>query len=551
MSRWGALSLVVAPILLLWGEVQRLGVNTLFADELYYVDFIRLVRQGGDWTPWIWLQHNEHRVIPMKLVMALLAGPTHWSQRAEMFCSVVLSALIVLVLWLVYRSSGAASEPSDLLAFAPLAWLVCSLSQYESQLYGMMMCHFMTALAAVLALWLLARGGRVSVMLAVLTAVLGAFSIANGFLIFPAGIAVLAGRRAGWGRWAAWCLGGTAALAFYLRDYIVPPHTQPFQWTLGGAYKVAKLGFATMGAPLAAGSLAWGVSLGAGLLAVSAFFGLRWLRAEPESRRRDALAIALLLFGLASCAMVAFGRAFLNDRPLLPRYITYTNLAWTGVYLLVLAQTRSGRYPTWRTVAWSLLVPGLLAADLQGLSEARLWRKERLLDQYSLQTLPLQPDAVVSRQFGTPDTIRRAASYLSAERLSAYAEPQRIVMPMDVATAQPTEEILRGQAVEQRLVCPVAELYDVGVMVQPAARPGGSFTVAVTSGGRELARRSFETASLRGSTWVQVPLAKPLARCAGRDLVVRVESADASPGTGVRVLASGPALNAFRFGVLP
>src|SRR6185436_16108269 len=117
------------------------------------------------------------------------------------------------------------------------------------------------------------------------------------------------------------------------------------------------------GAPLAAGSLGWGVTLGAGLLAVSAFLGLRWLRADPARRKQDAVAVALLLFGLASCAMVAFGRAFMNGSPLTPRYITYTNLTWIGAYLLVLGQTRSGRDDardkTWRIIAWSLLVPGL------------------------------------------------------------------------------------------------------------------------------------------------------------------------------------------------
>lgn len=560
----------MTPILLLFGAVEWLGVNTLIADEFYYVDFIRLVREGGDWTPWIWLQHNEHRVVPMKLLMVLLSGPTRWSQLAEMLCSAGLSALIVLVLWRAYRVSGATSGVSDLLAFAPVAWLVCSLSQYENQFFGMMVCHYFTALGVVLSLWLLARHGWVSTVLAVLAAILGAFSIGNGFLVFPAGIAVLAAQRARWGRWAVWCLGGAAAIARYLWDYITPPHTQALQWTLTGAYRIVKLGLVTIGTPLAAGSIGWGIILGIGLLSVATILVLRWLRADPVRREKDALAVSLLLFGLASCAMVAAGRAMMNGNPLGSRYITYTNLLWIGVYLLVLGQARNGRGDAWKIAAWSLLVPGIVAANLHGLAEARLWHDQRLLDQYVLQTFTLQSDPVVGR-LGPPESVRKAAAYLKAARLSAFAEPQRIVMLMDATAAKPTGEILRGQAIEQRLVCPVGELHDVGVMILPAATPGtSSFVVKVTNGSRELARRSFETASIRDWTWVQVPLAPPLRQCAGRDLAVRIESQDASPGSGVIVLANEPsyegellqagtpipdrrlgmALNAFRFGVL-
>ncbi|HEX6903578.1 MAG TPA: hypothetical protein VF789_27945 [Thermoanaerobaculia bacterium] len=561
----------MSPILLLFSAIQWLGVNTLVADEFYYVDFIRLVREGGDWTPWIWLQHNEHRVIPMKLLMVLLAGPTSWSQLAEMFCSAALSALIVLVLWRVYRSAGGTSEIQGLLAFAPAAWLACSLSQYENQFFGMMVCHYFTAFGVVASLWLLARRGWISAALAVLAAVMGAFSIGNGFLVFPAGIAVLAGQRAHWSRWTAWCLGGGAALARYLWDYISPPHTQPIQWTLTGAYRIARLGLSTLGAPLAAGSVGWGMVLGAGLLAVSGFLAFHWLRADPDRRRQDAVAVGLLLFGLASSAMVAVGRAFLNppSNPLGSRYITYTTLAWIGAYFLLLRQAKDPRYGAWKIAAWSLLIPGILAANLHGLAEARLWHDQRLLDKYVLQTFELQSDAVIPR-LGPPTSVRPSASYLKAARLSAFADPQQIVMLMNATNAKPTGEILRDQAVEQRLVCPVGKLHDVGVMILPAARPGGAFVVTVTSGDRELARRSFETASIPGWTWVQVPLDRPLRGCAGRNLAVRIESQDTSPGSGVIVLADDPyyagelrqggapipgrrlgmTLNAFHFGIL-
>src|SRR5262245_20552122 len=143
-----ALALVITPLLLPFLLIATLGVEMLLWDEFYYTDFVRAVREGTPWFHWIWLQHNEHRVVPMKLVMIPNALFFHWSRTAEMYVSAVLCCLVVLGLWRLYRRSGG----SDLLLFAPVAWLTCSVSQYENLLYGMMTCHWFTVLGIVWAL---------------------------------------------------------------------------------------------------------------------------------------------------------------------------------------------------------------------------------------------------------------------------------------------------------------------------------------------------------------------------------------------------------------
>ena len=59
--------------------------NTLRLDEFFYVDFLRALREGGDWLPYLWQQHNEHRVIPTKLVMIPNALFLSWNRVAEMY----------------------------------------------------------------------------------------------------------------------------------------------------------------------------------------------------------------------------------------------------------------------------------------------------------------------------------------------------------------------------------------------------------------------------------------------------------------------------------
>ena len=563
---------VIAPLALLLIAVERFGVNVVVADEMHYVDFIRAVREGGDWPSWLWQQHNEHRVVPMKLLMALLAGPTRWSQHAEMVCSAALTGLLVFALWRIFRDMrGRDDERHALLVFAPLAWLACSLSQYENQLYGMMVCHYFTVAGGVAAIWLLGRPGRLSTWLAVLAATISATSVASGLLVFPAGIVLLAARRSAGSRWLPWTASGVLVFALHFRNYVRPPHVQAFPWELASIPRVASLGVGTIGSPLAAGSLAWSVALGTAMSALALVLLVRWLHAEPSERARQAPAATVLAWGLASCAMIALGRAFLVNpgwTPLISRYVTHTNLVWFGVYLLLLSGADSGGWARLKSAFSSVLLVGLLAANLQGIRAARAWRHDRLLDQYVLQTSTLQPDSALGR-LGSPAAVRAKAAYLEQERLSAFAEPQSLLMLLDATAGVPTAEVRRGQALEQRLICPVDELRDVGVDVFPAERPaGGSFSIIVRSEDRELARRALAVADIRGRTWVRLQLPRAF-RCSGRELEIRIES-EVEAGEGIKGFAAQPfyagrlaqggmavpgselglALNAYRFGIV-
>jgi hypothetical protein len=535
--------LAIAPVPMLFAAVLRLGVNTLIADEFVYVEFIKLVREGGNWRPWIWLQHNEHRVIPMKLLMVLLAGPTHWNQVAEMLVSAALTALMVLCYWRIYRRSGGTTDVRGVLAFAPITFLACSLAQYENQFYGMMVCHYFTAVAVVASLWLLARRGVISLAAASVIAVIGLLSIANGFLAFPAGLAVLYGTRAHWGRWLAWCGTGLAAILYYFHDYIKPPHTPVYDWSLRGMIKVAKLGFATLGAPLAAGSLPWGGVLGIVVMLVALYFLFQWIRSARDEQRSGSIAAALVIFGFLSSGMIALGRAFMvnpND-PLGSRYITYTTLLWIGTYLLLLGRDRqSVTGHAWSAAAWALLIPGLLASNFHGLRWAQSWHTERVLDQYVLQTYELQSPAVRPR-LGPVDFVQPRAAYLREAGLSAFAEPQKVVMLLNAANAIPTADLAAGRTILQRLPCPVGTLYDVAVMTLPPNKqnPGEFFTIAVAADGREVARQKIDNASVTQWTWTRVNVDPPLPSCKGKALTVRMDSSFA-PGSGAMALACEP-----------
>ena len=564
-----ALALALTPLALQALAVRLFGVNTLVWDEFYYVDFIRQVRAGESWLPWLWRQHNEHRVIPMKLAMAPLALLTRWDTKAEMYLSVVLAGLVILGLWRLYRRSGGES----LLLFAPVPWLVCSLAQYQNMLFGMMMCHYFTLLGVIWAFVFLDRRSAGGLAAAVLCGLTATYSIANGLLIWPVGLLLLFVLRARRALAVAWTAASLLATALYFYRFQVPGGTPPVARDLQGLYRVASFGIAALGSPLGAGNMDWSRAAGLAVAVAIAAIAWRWRREGLELARREALPGALILFALLSCGMIAVGRAGSGIPPLESRYIAYSSLALMGAYLILGLWSR-GEGPAgrlWLVGATALLVPGLIAADLYGLRQAKQWRALRLREKFLLQTFDSQPDEALTGLYFVPE-VRRMAPYLRAARLGPFAEPRDVLLLVRWREGTVAGEILPDRPIEQTFVCDVDTLWEGGPVLASLGRPNRS-TVAVSlwEGERRLGARSVPLAGLADSSWISVPLAEPLHGCRGRRLTFRLESADATPGNAAsawlypayyggrlrqggvegppgRVL--GLELNAYRFGLL-
>ncbi|HYU32897.1 MAG TPA: hypothetical protein VEW48_12105 [Thermoanaerobaculia bacterium] len=530
------LALTLAPLLLPFLLVARLGVNAVRLDEFFYADFVRAVRDGGDWLPWLWWQHNEHRVIATKLVMIPNALFLHWSRVAEMYVSAVLCLFIVLGLWRLYQRSGG----RDLLVFAPVAWLACSLAQYEVLLYGLLSCHFFTILGIVWALVCLDRPGFGGFAAAIFFGCLASFSIVNGFLVWPVGLFLLLARGRRPAVCAAWLLSGATAVALNLIGYhFQVPLRRPLDFSPAGLVRAGRYGLVLLGAPLSGGSIPWGFVLGGLLVAAAAATGFGWWRRGRAQIQEEALPAALVLFGILSCAMVSVGRVAMIS-PLQSRYVPYSSLAIAGAYLLTCAGLRRGAVGRF-TAALTLLVAGLAAADLQGLAQALEWRLGRLQDKFLLQTFDRQRDQDLSGLFFDIPHLRQVAPYLRDERLASFADPQDLLLLVRWQEGVPLGEILPGRAVEQTLVCPVGELRDAAVVFATYARPNTSHVLlTVETGGRRLGARTVLASDLKDSGWVEIPLDEPLRDCQGREIRIRVESADALPGNAVTLWTYPP-----------
>lgn len=529
---------MLAPVLGQFLIVFLFGVNTPIGDEFYYTTFVREVREDGEWLPMVWRQHNEHRVVPVKLTIVLLEPFFGWNLKAEMYVSAVLAGLTLLGLWRLYRHAGGA----DLLLFAPVAWLLCNLSQYENMLYGLLMCHYFTAAGIVWALVFLAWRSVAGLALACLGGVFSSFSLLNGLLVWPVGFLLLLarGERRGWK--VAWILAGAATFVAFFHDWEQPPGLAAMQVGLKDAPRIGLYALSMLGAPLAAGSVAWSLALGLALLAATAALVLRWMRRGGRERwRDDALLFALMLFGLLTCAVIAGGRALTTTPALESRYVAYTSLAFAGSYLLASrAAERSGAPLAgnpWLVAALALLLPAMVAADFQGLRDAQRWRLARLRQQFLLQTFEIQPDAA----FGAPDFVKHLRQwfgpYLRAERLNAFSEPQRVLLLTRVDEREAAGPVVPGRPVELRLSCPVDVLWDIAVnLSREGPQDASTVSISVWTGTNRLAVRELPV-SLLARGWagpVPVHLPQPLRKCQGRELTLRIES-DAPAATRVTV----------------
>lgn len=526
-----ALLLVVSPVAVQALVVWCLGVNMLVWDEFYYVDFIQAVRSGQPWLSWLWRQHNEHRMVPMKLVMAALAG-TSWDNRVEMGVSVALAAGIVAALWAIAHSAGSGRA----WRFAPVAWLACSLAQYQNMLYGMQMCFYQTALGAVAALACLVRRSTSWLLLAAASACLASYSNVNGFAVWPAGFLTLLlradrSRRA----LALWTAAGVACVGVYVAGLQWPDGVPRPPLALASARGFLSFGLALLGQPLGAGSFRTSQAVGLGLTLLVGTLAWRRRRWPREQLGVEAPLWGLVAFALVSSALTAFGRFPLGRGGLASRYVVFSLLAVAAAWLLAhrddaaAAPGAVGR-PRLVPLAAPVLLLGLVASNLQGLDEAFAWRRARLVERYKLHTADVRPDSDLSDIY-FPSDLRRLLPYLRSERLGPFAEPLDYLLALSWRDATPAADLAPRSALEQEFACPVETLRDASVSLAMNGRRNPTrLVVSLRDGATELARRVFAPREIGDNQWADLRLERPLAPCRGRRLSLVIEAPEGGAG---------------------
>jgi hypothetical protein len=406
-------AVIGGPLLFQAEMVKRLGVNMLIGDEFYYTPFVHLVRTGGDWSGWILMQHNEHRMVPMKFVLAAVAAWTPWNVVTEMYLSVVVVGLTLWGLWGIHRAATGRGP----LAFLPVGLLLCSPAQHFNMLTGMQVAFYFTALGMVWSSNLLRKNSFGGTLQAAGWACFATFSTATGFGTWPVGLIQLIVMRAGRARILGWCAAAAACGLLYFRGYESPPLQAPLGFV--GVPSFVRFFLAVLGGPLGCADVARTMWVGA-IVAVAVVGWIVFDFYRDALSRPDRAAVhALILMGVASAALVTIGRAnFGIEFARESRYVTFTQLALVGLYLLAVGS------PVPKAVAaahCALLAAGLFAVFPYGIDQGRLWRWLEHKRKACLLTYETQPPTAL-RDVYTPWRLVHYARYLKHEKLGPFAD---------------------------------------------------------------------------------------------------------------------------------
>jgi len=406
-------AVIGGPLLFQAEMVRRLGVNMLIGDEFHYTPFVHLVRTGGDWSGWIFMQHNEHRMVPMKLVLAAVAAWARWNVVAEMYASIVVVGLTLWGLWEIHRSATGRGA----LGFLPVGLLLCSPAQHFNMLTGMQVAFYFTALGMVWSCALLGKNSLAGTVQAAGAAFLASFSTATGFVAWPVGLLQLIAMRAGLARVLGWCAAALACAILYFRGYENPPLAAPPGFV--GVPRFVRFFLAALGGPLGGADVAWTVWIGAAVALAAAGWVVFDLRRNTLGRPERAAVHALILLGVASAVLVTIGRAnFGIEWARESRYVTFTQLALVGLYVLSVGSP----VPKAVTAAHcALLAAGLFVVFPYGIDQGRVWRWFQYKQKACLLTYETQPVSAL-RDVYTPWQLVHYARYLKHERLGPFAD---------------------------------------------------------------------------------------------------------------------------------
>ncbi len=353
LSRHGGKIMALIPLVFLIGMVVKYAVNVPFLDQWELVPLLEKSYQGTLTFYDLWAQHNEHRLFFPQIMMLLLARLTHWNIRYELAVNIILAlgifAVLIRQVKITERKLKVVRLPW---AIPAISLIVFSVSQYQNWLWGWQLQMFLSLLAAVCSIVLLANGGFCwrRFAAAALLGIVANYSFASGALIWPIGLLLLlvvtAGfpqRRAAIGGWIGV---GTLTLAAYYYHYQKPEEHPAISLVFKMPLAYAGYVFKYLGGMCAQGLAGntSGDAVVALIIGLAVTIATGWAGWTLLRKKIADLGILLPYFGLSlysvgSSLVTGLGRLGIgNNEALVSRYCTMTVPLWVSlvVFLILL-----------------------------------------------------------------------------------------------------------------------------------------------------------------------------------------------------------------------
>jgi hypothetical protein len=211
------LGAALALIVLYFVLIVLLAPGAPFMDDIHISASVERARAAANPWPELWAQHNEHRPVTTKLIF--------WAQRAltatpnyTLLAFIGNLSLLPIFAILAARAwKGAGPLAGAAILF--IATMTFSYTSADSMLWAMTaMSNYSVITFALLAFWMLAKGGTGWTLGALAAALLSGLSQGNGFLVLLLGcIFLLFNRR--WFFAGLWAAAFAGFMALYFASY--------------------------------------------------------------------------------------------------------------------------------------------------------------------------------------------------------------------------------------------------------------------------------------------------------------------------------------------
>jgi hypothetical protein len=387
VGKWGRCNWTrdrdLTGLFIAWGLWAALTVALLLYVRQYsrnvpYMDDFELIPVMTGSEPvslqWAWAQHNEHRPMISRLIMAGLTRFVANDFRAPRYANVVLLSAMAAAMLVLARTLRGSTRLVD--AILPLA--ILNVAQAECLMIGFAMNLILTSLLAIAMIAAVSLAdrldGRAMALLFGLMLILLPLTGGGGLALVPPLALWLAGY-VGWGWWSekrpgitsraiglALLMACSAIVGLYLLGYVRPPHHPRPPSATVVAFSIVR--YLSLAVYPRITSYWWPAGL---IVAVLMIATLRLLAIaslhSPGERTRAFGLVSIILSMLSVACTVGYSRAGLGlDRILASRYVTLTIPLLCVVYIVWLTYGK--------TRARALVHVGLLVLICATLPEA-------------------------------------------------------------------------------------------------------------------------------------------------------------------------------------
>jgi hypothetical protein len=385
---------------------------------------------GGGWSlPWLWAQHNEHRILTTKIFFLLDVELFHGTQKFLLISIFLIQFLqAALLSWSVRVLAGVRGTLWRTCTGLIVYCVFCPI-QYENLVWGFQVQFVLTSAMAtlsILGLLLYRRENRTKFLTTcIIAATAATWSLANGMLLWPLLIGsalLLRMKRLAWAVLLAFSILNVGLYFFHYHQ----PARPAGPLSLRSIVEMASYLAVYLGSTWVRHSSNI-VALIAGTAAACAALYVI-VRIVVTSRRKRPLEFELaflMLMVLLTAVITSLGRLHLGlEQATASRYQTFALILWCCLGLLLLLRTTASER------LFQVTASVLLVLMLGFASQIRLplidaqWRQMRLKIISLALLTGVQDSPVLADAYPDPQVVLRDAAYMRQHRLSIFAGRQ-------------------------------------------------------------------------------------------------------------------------------